>query len=204
AADYDDDVRDEQNPIRTGYEACLTWVAEQAVLTADKTVLELGSGTGNLTTRLPTYKHLTCLDVSPKMMAVAKTKLDNLDNVKFVEADVLEYLHNSPDPVDVIVSTYTLHHLTKPEKETFLTLVKDSLNPGGRLVVGDLMVESEDDCQERIRHYQNLGNEDAAESLAEEFFWRLDSTIDVIERLELAYDLTQFSDLSYGLLVKKS
>lgn len=28
AADYDDDVRDEQNPIRAGYDACLTWVAE--------------------------------------------------------------------------------------------------------------------------------------------------------------------------------
>jgi putative AdoMet-dependent methyltransferase len=137
------------------------------------------------------------------MMAVAKTKLTNLDNMSFVEADVLEYLHSNPNPVDVIVSTYTLHHLTEPEKETLLTLVKDILNPGGRLVVGDLMVASEDECQEKVRHYQNLGGNNTAHALAEEFFWRLDRTIYVIEQLELSYEITRFSDLSYGLVVKK-
>jgi cyclopropane fatty-acyl-phospholipid synthase-like methyltransferase len=48
AARYDNDVRNEADPIRTGYQDVLRWVVQQAHITPSSRVLELGSGTGNL------------------------------------------------------------------------------------------------------------------------------------------------------------
>ena len=50
AAGYDRDVLDEADPIRTGYDALLDWVAKSAEPAPESRVLELGSGTGNLRT----------------------------------------------------------------------------------------------------------------------------------------------------------
>ena len=48
AADYDNDVLNEADPIRAGYRDVLRWVVRQAQITPSSRVLELGSGTGNL------------------------------------------------------------------------------------------------------------------------------------------------------------
>lgn len=64
AATYDRDVLRSENPIREGYAEVLDWVAQNAGITQDATVVELGSGTGNLTARLPPCRSLVCVDAS--------------------------------------------------------------------------------------------------------------------------------------------
>ena len=49
---YDDDVADESNPVRNGYDATLDWVIEHAAVGRDDVVVDLGTGTGNLAARL--------------------------------------------------------------------------------------------------------------------------------------------------------
>ena len=52
AATYDQDVLRSEDPIREGYTQVLDWVVQNAAITEDSAVVELGSGTGNLTARL--------------------------------------------------------------------------------------------------------------------------------------------------------
>ena len=48
---YDEHVADESNPVRNGYSATLDWVIEQAAAGPADTVVDLGTGTGNLAQR---------------------------------------------------------------------------------------------------------------------------------------------------------
>lgn len=174
-------------------------------------MLELGSGTGNLTRLLTPHKTLTCVDISVEMTRLAREKVTGTvtgavtGNVYFVQADVLEYLHQQADTsFDKIVSTYTLHHLSETEKTTFLQQVKRVLRPGGRLVVGDLMVADEAARAEKMAFYREQGDNSTAHVLEEEFFWRLDRTSKTPDELGFEHDVQRFSDLSFGLLAVKA
>jgi len=50
---YDLEVRNEKDPIRAAYDDVLRWVAQEARVISTSRVLELGSGTGNLSSLIP-------------------------------------------------------------------------------------------------------------------------------------------------------
>ena len=142
ARNYDANVQRTEDPIRESYDQALDWVIEQARIESNSSVLELGSGTGNLTRRIKACGRIVCVDISTKMDDIAESKTAHLPHRAFVASDVLEYVSTSQDTFDAIVSTYTLHHLTEAEKMPFLEAVAARLTTGGRLVIGDLMSES--------------------------------------------------------------
>ena len=96
AATYDQDVLRSEDPIREGYTEVLDWVAQNAAITEDSAVVELGSGTGNLTARLPPCRSLICVDVSDEMSKIAKQKLRGASHISYVQADILEYFDADP------------------------------------------------------------------------------------------------------------
>ena len=138
AATYDQDVLRSEDPMREGYAEVLDWVARNAGITQDSTVVELGSGTGNLTARLPQCRSLVCVDVSAEMTRIAKQKLRGASHVSYVQADILEYFDAAPPLFDVAISTYVVHHLTQQEKELLFDQLVQRLLPGGCALFGDL------------------------------------------------------------------
>ena len=92
AGDYDLDVTNADDPIRAGYDELLQWVTERAAIGATDSVLELGSGTGNLTAQLPSCARLVCVDISDEMTRIARSKLAGRPEISWQQADVLEAL----------------------------------------------------------------------------------------------------------------
>ena len=90
AAGYDNDVRNEADPIRTGYRDVLRWVVQQAQIGPASRVLELGSGTGNLSALIASCGELVSVDVSENTETIAKRKMGHLANRRFIKADILE------------------------------------------------------------------------------------------------------------------
>lgn len=203
ARGYDDDVLNEADPIRTGYEEVLDWVIEKARITDESSVLDLGSGTGNLSQRIKSCRYLCCVDVSEKMTELAKSKLEHLGNVEFVQADVMEYLDKHDQQFDAIVSTYTIHHLEEDEKQLFIKQVWEHLKSGGRAVFGDLMTQNPDAEAELIAKYRSAGNENVAGAMDEEFFWYVDSALQGMNRIGFDTESKRFSDLSWGIGAQK-
>jgi putative AdoMet-dependent methyltransferase len=208
AAGYDVDVVDESNPIRAGYRATLDWVAERAAIRADETVLDLGVGTGNLAARLPGCRRLVGVDVSERMLEQANGKLG--PTVELVQADLLEVLAgpsgaatdlDGSDNLDVIVSTYAIHHLTADEKETLIVAAAQRLAPGGRFVVGDLMAAGRatvPDVRTRLAH------PDVDALFADEFPWYVDESLTAMAAAGFtALAAEQLSDLSWGLAARR-
>ena len=203
AADYDADVRNEFHPIRAGYEATLAWVIEQASIQPDDVVLDLGSGTGNLSVRVPDCAELLCVDISAKMTEIARDKLKTRPNVRFIHADLLEYVHQDDQRFDAILSTYAVHHLTDNEKLVLFQHVWERLNPGGRAVFGDLMVENESAFEGLKAHFRASGHPDVALDMDDEFFWRVEPSVIALTDLGFAVQTERFSELSWGIAARK-
>jgi putative AdoMet-dependent methyltransferase len=197
APDYDASVQKADDPIREGYDQVLEWVIENAELDASTRVLELGSGTGNLTCRIANCKQITCVDISTRKEELAAKKLTHLRNRTFVASDVLEFVVKDTSTYDAIISTYTLHHLTEAEKMPFLESAIRRLSPGGRLIIGDLISKSVEAEANSIAYYRSIGDTETADDMEEEFFWYVDTAVNKLEDLGLPVETARFSRLSW-------
>jgi trans-aconitate 2-methyltransferase len=109
-------------------------VLDRLELVGHETVLDAGCGsgqvTGELLARLP-HGRVIALDLSPEMLAEARTRLGSDPRVEFVEADLAKPLP-IPEPVDAILST-TVFHLV-PDHDALFRNLAAVLRPGGQLV----------------------------------------------------------------------
>jgi putative AdoMet-dependent methyltransferase len=152
ATDYDADVRNEKDPIRAAYHDVLAWVISEARIDSSSRVLELGSGTGNLSCLLDRSGELVCVDLSERMEAIARSKSGHLVNRRFIKADILEVFDYERAPFDSVISTYAIHHLTDEEKRLLFAKIFTGLVPGGRAVFGDLMLRTKQRKPQRFRN----------------------------------------------------
>lgn len=89
------------------------FIAQSIKLNAESVILELGTGTGELATRLAKKcaKVVAC-DVSKPMLKYAAIKAHNLNigNIEFINAG---FINNSfqPETFDAVISQLALHHL---------------------------------------------------------------------------------------------
>jgi putative AdoMet-dependent methyltransferase len=206
---YDQDVRNEAQPIRAGYAEVLAWTVAQAQITPQSVVLDLGSGTGNTSALIPAARRVVCVDLSARMTELARPKLAHLARVEFVMADLLGYFHTirsseQPPQFDAVLSTYAVHHLTEDEKTRLFRHIWERLRPGGRAVFGDLMFAHAEARRESEEKYRLLGDQEMIESFDEEFFWLVDAAEAALAaaNFELV-ETRRFSELSWGICARK-
>jgi putative AdoMet-dependent methyltransferase len=203
ADDYDADVLNEADPIRAGYEALLSWIAEQVPAQAGYQVADLGAGTGNLTVRLPTTAQIVIVDTSVKMMEIARGKLVD-HTVTWIDDDILSWLTGNVTPQDAFVSSYALHHLTSSEKMTALQAMARHLKPGGQITIGDLMFRNAGARDYTLKGYQTSGQTELVTDIEDEFFWDIDADCRVLEDAGLDVEVRQFSDLTWGFVARSA
>ena len=103
--------------------------------------VDLGAGTGFVTTALaPLVSSVLAVDISTSMAAslAERAARGGLRNVSTEVSDLREF-QLRPASVDLVVSSYALHHLTDPEKRALVARAACWLRPGGRLVIADMM-----------------------------------------------------------------
>ncbi|MCL2776288.1 MAG: histidine phosphatase family protein [Oscillospiraceae bacterium] len=105
---------------------------EELRLSTDKSVLEIGVGTGRLAVRVcGKCGKFTGIDVSPKTAERAKENLRDFSNTRLICGNFLTYPFN--ETFDVIYSSLTFMHIQ--DKQTAIQRVAKLLNPGGRFVL---------------------------------------------------------------------
>lgn len=105
-------------------------------------VLDIGSGDGvNAELLAPRSKRVTCLDLSERVIAAAKTRLERFANVDYCVAD-MHALPFAADSFDAVLLLHTLTYSDRPQQA--VTEAARVLRPGGTLAVVTL-VEHEHD-----------------------------------------------------------
>ena len=203
APSYDEDVADERNPIREGYSALLRWVVDQASAGGSSSVLELGTGTGNLAILLEDFDCMVCVDISANMLGIARAKLADRPNVEYVQADLLQCFEALEERFDVVTSAYAIHHLTEEERHVLFRSVERSLEPGGRAVFGDLMFADDEDRRDYLAALRSKGESDLADEIEDEFFWNVEETIGELVGLGFRVTKKRFSRLSWGICAER-
>jgi tRNA (cmo5U34)-methyltransferase len=103
-------------------------------------ILDLGTGTGGtlagVLDRHPAARAIG-VDENDAMLEVARARLAEHD-VQFVVADLLDPLPEGP--FDLVTSALAVHHLDGPGKAELFGRVADVLRPGGRFVLGDVVL----------------------------------------------------------------
>ena len=101
-------------------------------LDKDKSVLEIGVGTGRLAVRTaPVCRRFYGIDISPKTTDRAKENLALFSNVTLICDDFL--YHEFNQTFDVIYSSLTFMHIK--EKQNAINKVEALLKNGGRFVL---------------------------------------------------------------------
>jgi len=192
AGDYDRQVglSDESGTYPfAGYRAALGMVYDAVLSAGARTLLDIGFGTGVLTSAL--YDRGLSVwgqDFSEKMISIAGEKMPQarLYAGDFSRGPVPELKCRR---YDAIVATYSLHHLTDGEKAEFIRSLQPLLSENGRIYIADIAFPdnaSLDACRE------NAGDA-----------WDGDEHYFVFERFKKDFPSAEFYPLSHcaGVIV---
>ena len=151
---YDQSVglSDEDNTYPfAGYKQVMSTIFREVMKRGGGDVLDIGFGTGVLSTRL--YQQgcrIWGQDFSPRMVQITQEKMP----------DAHLYCGNFTDGLvealkqqryDAIIASYSLHHLTDRQKVDFVRELLAQLRPGGVLLIGDVAFENRmalEDCRQ--------------------------------------------------------
>lgn len=150
ADNYDKDVgvSDEESSYPfAGYKNILANIFKTIMAKPHPSVLDIGFGTGTLTTKL--YEkgcEIYGQDFSSQMLALASAKMPG---AHLYQGDFTKGLVEplASRRYDFIVSTYALHHLTDPQKCVFLRQLLEHLNDDGQILIGDIAFETREELE---------------------------------------------------------
>ena len=177
-------ISDEENSYPfAGYKKVLNTIFQTIMRRSNATVLDIGFGTGVLTTKL--YENGCSIygqDFSTRMIELAAEKMPsaNLYQGDFTRGLVEPLREQS---YDFIVATYSLHHLNDEQKVAFLHNLEGYLNDDGQILIGDVAFETREELNQCRQSAGNKWDD-------EEFYF-------VADELRSDFPRLTFARLSY-------
>jgi putative AdoMet-dependent methyltransferase len=187
AETYDQSIRKDPGFPFAGYERVLQTVVDLTRPQPGQSILDLGTGTANLAVL---FSHLGCelwcSDFSPQMLELAHQKLPQ---AHFAIHDLrAAWPPEFERRFDGIVSGYVFHHFELEKKVSLCCeLVSQRLNPGGRLVIGDLSFPS---LAAKERFSRDIPDWE------EECYWLADEALAALQTAGLRVSYLQISDFA--------
>ncbi len=152
-----------------GYSEVLNTIYRSIRRAEKGNVLDIGFGTAALTSQL--YKdgyRITGIDFSKEMIETAQSKMP--------EAELIQYDFSKGLPAslknrsfDFIVGTYSFHHIPTEIRPDFFGKLSRHLNPGGRILVGDILFPSAKEYAACKAKFKDIWDPDEIYFTADEF-----------------------------------
>jgi len=153
--------------------------------------LDLGVGTGiflkQFLEKYPDSK-VVAIDGAASMFELAKSRLgERAQHVEWVLSDfrTIPTAVIRPDSLDVVISSYALHHLNAREKLTVLKSVVQAIKPGGWFLNADIVMAEAPDVEQRIQEIRVKAVTDRAPA-QDKRFYSTNATRQFLDNLEAA------------------
>lgn len=101
-------------------------------------ILDIGAGTGlfsNFILKKYPNASLTLIDISEKMLTIAKERFKDLTNIRYIAEDYTKY--DFDDKYDIIISALSIHHLPDEEKSRLYKKCYSMLAENGIFINSD-------------------------------------------------------------------
>jgi putative AdoMet-dependent methyltransferase len=109
--------------------------------TQEKTIIDLGCGTGATTTPASRrFRKVYAVDISRPMLSLARQKAEaaSITNIEFINAGFLSYEHKG-DPADIVMTRAAFHHLPDFWKQIALLKMNMMMKMEGILYIFDIV-----------------------------------------------------------------
>jgi putative AdoMet-dependent methyltransferase len=169
-----------------GYDQVLSEIVNYAGPSELLSILDLGTGTGNLASLFAgTSCKVWGIDFSSEMLAKARS---SLPDCHFIQADLLgqwpEVLNRR---FDRIVSAYVFHEFDLPTKVELLRRLKnDYLANPGRMIIGDIAFPSQQILNSARERFAERWDPD-------EYYWAADDAIGILNSMAISVTYKQVS-----------
>lgn len=193
AENYDQSTRDASEFPFAGYDQVLQTIVELTRLHPGQSILDIGTGTANLAVLFDKLGcDLWCTDFAPLMLEKARQKLPE---AHFALHDLrAEWPAEFDRRFDGIVSAYVFHHFELEIKVSLCQqLVHERLNPGGRLVIGDISFPS---LAAKETFSRNIPDWE------EEVYWLADESVAALQKAGLKVEYRQISGCAGVYLIQ--
>jgi putative AdoMet-dependent methyltransferase len=194
---YDQSVLDDMQFPFQGYNSVLSTMVEQAEITADHVVLDVGIGTGNLI-RLITLpsEQIWGMDFSDKMLNKAR---ESLPGINLLKIDLLsnDWSEKVMGPFDRILSSYTLHEFHDEIKCSILSKLSEKLSErDSRVIIGDISFPDMASFNKAHQLLKGYWDED-------EYYWCAERMIDLLEQQGFYVQYTQVSSCAGVYVIRQ-
>lgn len=165
-----------------GYKEILNMIFNEVMNNGESKVLDIGFGTGVLSSRIYENGHeVHGIDFSSSMHSIAKSKMPEANLILW---DISEGLPSevSAETYDYIINTYTLHHLNDDDKYIFIKDLMSHLKENGKLLIGDISFESRKKLETCHQDNIDYWDEDEIYFISDE----------IGERLKMVYNCDYF------------
>jgi trans-aconitate methyltransferase len=124
----------------------------------DSAIIDVGGGASVLADRLldSGFTNLTVLDISAEALSFARKRLgEKASRVRWIEADITQF--KSVIQYDLWHDRAVFHFLTEAaDREKYVSLLQQSLHPGGYLVLAAFALDGPDKCSGlSVRRYDS-------------------------------------------------
>ena len=186
----------EYRDVFEGYNEILADVADKSF----GTVLEFGTGTGNLTAKL-VDKGLTVIGIEPNE-AMRKFSSERFPTLEIIDGDLLEFKIDNLS-IDTIVSSYVFHHLTDVEKGVAIKKYAELLEENGKIIFADTMFITEGAMKAQIVKERSRGFHNVADDLEREYYTTVPVLMDLFMKAGFEITSKQMNDYVWILNATK-
>lgn len=145
-----------------------------------KSIIDIGGGTCKLWENSPSDYNVTVLDKSLQMILSAKEKIDW---PTYVLDDILEINTEEIGKFDIVVSTFTIHHIEYGKQRNAIENMLKLCHDDGLIIIVDRSFENLEEKLMKEKYLEEQGDLETLDTIQSEYYLLRDDIIKLIEYL---------------------